>query len=59
MESRWPEFFSWRRRSAAGLVRSVKLKTKSSILVRPIDKIVLLEAAWSVTDRLDCDMLDI
>ena len=28
-----------------GLVRSVKLKTKSSILVRPIDKIVLLEAA--------------
>ena len=28
-----------------GLVRSVKLKTKSSILVRLIDKIVLLEAA--------------
>ena len=28
-----------------GLVRSVKLKTRSSILVRPIDKIVLLEAA--------------
>ena len=31
-----------------GLVRSVKLKTKSSILVRPIDKIVLLEAALIV-----------
>ena len=28
-----------------GLVRSVKLKRKSSILVRPIDKIMLLEAA--------------
>ena len=28
-----------------GLVRSVKLKIKSSILVRPINKIVLLEAA--------------
>jgi hypothetical protein len=28
-----------------GLVRSVKLKTKTSVLVRPIDKIVLLEAA--------------
>lgn len=28
-----------------GLVRSVKVKTKTSILVRPVDKLVLLEAA--------------
>ena len=28
-----------------GLVRSVKVKTRTSVLVRPIDKIVLLEAA--------------
>lgn len=28
-----------------GLVRSVRLKTKSSVLVRPVDKLVLLEAA--------------
>ena len=28
-----------------GLVRSVKLKTSTSELVRPVDKIVLLEAA--------------
>ena len=28
-----------------GLVRSVKLKTKTSVLMRPIDKIVLLEGA--------------
>ena len=28
-----------------GLVRSVKVKTKSSVLMRPIDKIVLLEGA--------------
>ena len=28
-----------------GLVRSIKVKTKSTTLVRPIDKIVLLEAA--------------
>ena len=28
-----------------GLVRIVKLRTKSSVLVRPIDKIVLLEAS--------------
>ena len=27
-----------------GLVRSAKVKTKTSILVRPVDKIVLLEA---------------
>ena len=30
-----------------GLVRSVKVKTRSSVLVQPIDKIVLLEAAWT------------
>ena len=30
---------------ADGLVRSVKLKTSTSVLKRPIDKIVLLEAA--------------
>ena len=28
-----------------GLVRSVKLRMKSSVLVRPIDKIALLEAS--------------
>ena len=28
-----------------GLVRSVKVKTRTSVLVRPIDKIVLLEGA--------------
>ena len=28
-----------------GLVRSVKVKTRSSVLVQPSDKIVLLEAA--------------
>ena len=30
-----------------GLVRSVKVKTRSSVLVQPSDKIVLLEAAWT------------
>ncbi|KAK3727377.1 hypothetical protein QZH41_006033 [Actinostola sp. cb2023] len=33
-----------------GLVRSVKLKTRTTILVRPIDKIVLLEAATVSTN---------
>ena len=28
-----------------GLVRSVKVKTRTSILVQPVDKLVLLEAA--------------
>lgn len=28
-----------------GLIRCVRLKTKSSVLVRPVDKLVLLEAA--------------
>ena len=28
-----------------GLVRSVKVKTKTSLLVQPVDKLVLLEAA--------------
>ena len=27
-----------------GLVRSAKVKTRTSVLVRPVDKIVLLEA---------------
>lgn len=30
-----------------GLARSVKVKTRSSVLVQPSDKIVLLEAAWT------------
>ena len=35
-----------------GFVRSVMLKTRSTILERPIDKIVLLEAAMTQEDKL-------
>ena len=40
-----------KRNKKDGLVRSVTLKTKSSVLERPIDKMVLLEPAAEVPEE--------
>ena len=49
----WPlaRILDVKRNKKDGLVRSVTLKTKSSVLQRPIDKIVLLEAAAEVPEE--------
>ena len=49
----WPlaRILDVKRNKKDGLVRSVTLKTKSSVLERPIDKIVLLEAAAEVPEE--------
>ncbi|KAK2557870.1 hypothetical protein P5673_019847 [Acropora cervicornis] len=49
----WPlaRILDVKRNKKDGLVRSVTLKTKSTVLERPIDKIVLLEAAAEVPEE--------
>ena len=49
----WPlaRIFDVKRKEKDGLVRSVRLKTKSGVLERPIVKIVLLKAAAEVPEE--------
>ena len=49
----WPlaRILDVKRNKKDGLVRSVTLKTKFSVLQRPIDKVVLLEAAAEVPEE--------
>jgi hypothetical protein len=39
-----------------GLVRSVKVKTSSSVFVQPVDKIIFLDEATLEIDHFDCSL---